>query len=105
VIAHLTVMESDGKKALENAGADAMLKQYNGEKQGIPFWLIFDAKGNLLADCLMRPEGAPLSAKGENTGCPASKEEVAHFIKVLKQTSAMNEAQLAIVEKKFLKEQ
>jgi hypothetical protein len=70
---------------------------------GIPFWLIFDAKGNLLADCQTRPDGAALATKGENTGCPATKEEVAHFIKVLKKTSSLNADQLAVVEKNFIK--
>ena len=103
VIEHLTVMESKTKLSLENPGAQDVLKKYNGEGQGIPFWLIFDAKGNLLGDCLMRPEGADLTTKGENTGCPATKEEVAHFLKVLKKTAALNAAQLAVVEKSFLK--
>lgn len=103
VIEHLTVMESKSKLNLENPGAQDVLKKYNGEGQGIPFWLIFDAKGNLLGDCLIRPEGADLTTKGENTGCPATKEEVAHFLKVLKKTSALNASQLAVVEKSFTK--
>jgi hypothetical protein len=79
------------------------MKKYNGEGQGIPFWLVFDAKGNLLADCQVRPEGAALTTKGQNTGCPATKEEVAYFIKVLKKTSSLNATQLAVVEKNFVK--
>jgi len=103
IVEHLTVMESKDKKNLENPGGQELLTKYNGEGQGIPFWLIFDAKGNLLGDCLIRPEGAALTTKGENTGCPATKEEVAHFIKVLKKTADLNAAQLAVVEKSFLK--
>ncbi|OQP63449.1 hypothetical protein A3860_24200 [Niastella vici] len=103
VVEHLTVMESKDKKNLENPGAQDVLKKYNGEGQGIPFWLVFDAKGNLLGDCLIRPEGAALTTKGENTGCPATKEEVAHFLTVLKKTSPLNAAQLAVVEKSFTK--
>jgi|RhiMetdeSRZDD1v2_1073273.scaffolds.fasta_scaffold03306_17 thiol-disulfide isomerase/thioredoxin len=104
VVEHLTVMESKDNKNLENAGGEEVLKKYNGEKQGIPFWLVFDAKGNLLADCQMRPDGAGLDTRGENTGCPATKEEVAHFIKVLKKTSSLKADQLAVIEKKFIKE-
>jgi thioredoxin-related protein len=103
VVEHLTVMESKSKVSMENPGGQELLKKYNGEGQGIPFWLIFDAKGNLLADCQIRPEGAALTTKGENTGCPATKEEVAHFLKVLKKTSTLNAAQLAVVEKNFIK--
>lgn len=103
VIRHLTVQEAKGKEHLENPGGTEMMEKYQGKGQGIPFWLIFDAKGNLVADCLMRPEGAGLDKPGENTGCPATKEEVAHFVKVLKQTTALNTSQLALIEKNFIK--
>jgi thioredoxin-related protein len=103
VIEHITVMESKKNKSMENAGGEEVMKKYNGEGQGIPFWLVLDAKGNLLADCQVRPEGAALTTKGQNTGCPATKEEVAHFVKVLKKTSSLNAGQLAIVEKSFVK--
>lgn len=105
VVEHLVVLESKGKKNEENAGGEEMLKKYNGEDQGIPFWLIFDEKGTLLADCQLRPEGAGLSTKGENTGCPATKEEVDYFIKVLKKTSSLTAAQLKIIETNFLKKE
>lgn len=95
VVRHLTVMESDKYKQNENPGGKAMMDKYRGEGKGIPFWLIFDAKGNLVADCI--------TEAGENTGCPATKEEVAHFIKVLKQTSSLNDQQLAVIEKNFIK--
>ncbi|AXY78415.1 thioredoxin family protein [Paraflavitalea soli] len=103
VIRHLTVQEAKGKEHLENPGGAAMMEKYQGKGKGIPFWLIFDAKGNLVADCLMRPEGAGLDKPGENTGCPATKEEVAHFVKVLKQTTPLNTNQLALIEKNFIK--
>ena len=47
VIKHLTLDESKGKEHLENPGAAAFRAKYDGDKRGIPFWLIFDAKGNL----------------------------------------------------------
>jgi thioredoxin-related protein len=103
VIEHITVMESKNNKSKENAGGEELMKKYNGEGQGIPFWLVFDAKGNLLADCQVRPDGAALTTKGQNTGCPATKEEVAHFVKVLKKTAKLNANQLAVVEKNFVK--
>lgn len=103
VIRHLTVKESKGKEDLENPGGLDMLKKYHGDKQGIPFWLIFDAQGKLLADCLMRPDGVGLDQPGTNTGCPATREEVAHFVKVLKQTTTLNATELAVIEKNFRK--
>lgn len=103
VIRHLTVQEAKGKEHLENPGGTQMMEKYQGKGQGIPFWLIFDANGKLLADCLMRPDGVGLDKPGENTGCPATKEEVAHFVKVLKQTTGLNTSQLATIEKSFIK--
>ncbi len=103
VIRHLTVQEAKGKEHLENPGGTQMMEKYQGKGKGIPFWLIFDAKGKLVADCLMRPEGVGLDKPGENTGCPATKEEVAHFVKVLKQTTTLNTDQLATIEKNFIK--
>lgn len=95
VVRHLVVFESDNKKNLENPGAVDLLKKYKADKQGIPFWLIYDAQGNLLADSQSSP--------GENTGCPATREEVDYFLKVLQKTSPLKKDELAVIEKNFLK--
>jgi hypothetical protein len=39
--------------------------------------------------------------KLENTGCPASKEEVEYFIEVLKKTTTLTEDQLEKIRKRF----
>lgn len=95
VIRHLTVDESKGKEQLENPGADAFRAKYDGDKQGIPFWLIFDATGNLLEDSK--------GADGNNIGCPARPEEVDYFINILKKTSKLNQNQLEQIRQRFLK--
>lgn len=100
VIRHLTVDESDKFKHLENSGADAFRKKYGGEGQGIPYWLIFNSKGELLQDS--RLEGADGKA-GNNVGCPARPEEVAYFIEVLNKTSDLNQQQLEKIKARFLK--
>ena len=105
VIRHLTVMEAKGKEQLENAGGKALMEKYQGKNKGIPYWLIFDAQGKLVADCLIRPDGAGLDQPGENIGCPATKEEVAALKKVLKKTTTHNQTQPAVVEKNFIKEE
>jgi len=105
VITHLTIKESKDKKHLENPGAEELLARYRGNDQGIPYWLIFDKNGRLLADSQMRPEGAGPAAPGKNTGCPASEEEVAHFVKVLSVTSSLNVEELDAVKKRFLQNQ
>ena len=101
VIRHLVVFESKGKKDLENPGALELLTRHKGNDKGIPYWLVFDKDGNLLADSKMRPEGLGLDAEGDNSGCPASKEEVEHFIKVLQKTTSLNQEALGIIEKRF----
>lgn len=100
VIRHLVVDESADKKNLENPGADELRKKYYGDGQGIPFWLLFDKEGKLLADSKRRAEGAGPET-GENTGCPASANEVEYFISVLKETTNLNSAQLEIISKRF----
>ena len=94
-IAHLTVYESPNKKALENAGALELLTKHGGADQGLPYWFVFDKNGSLLADSKYQPN--------KNTGCPASEEEVAYFIEVLKKTSALSEAELETIRKRFRK--
>ena len=101
IIRHLVVQESKGKKNLENPGAMELLAKYNGAEQGIPFWLIFDKEGGFLADSRMRSDGTGSASGGQNSGCPATKEEVAYFITVLKKTSSINDQQAAIIEKRF----
>jgi thiol-disulfide isomerase/thioredoxin len=102
VIRHLVVMESDGKKNLENAGAAEMMKKYHGDKSGIPYWLVFDSNGALLADSKIRPEGGGLET-GDNVGCPASEKEVSFFIEILKKTTKLQEAELALITQRFRK--
>jgi thioredoxin-related protein len=95
IITHLTIDESPEKKNLENPGAKELNEKWGGKDQGIPFWVIMDKDGKILADSQREP--------GKNVGCPAAAEEVAHFINVLKKTSSINEEQVAAVEKRFRK--
>lgn len=101
VIAHLVVLESANKKNLENPGALEMMKKYKGGG-GIPFWLIFDAKGTLLADA-NRPVTDGEGKIGENIGCPTSEKEVGYFIDILKKTSTLKKGDLAIIAERFKK--
>ena len=100
VIRHLVVFESKGKENLENPGALEMITKYEGKDQGIPFWLIFDKEENFLADSRMKTKVNGVE-KLQNTGCPASKEEVDHFIDVLKRTTELNDDQLQIIRIRF----
>ncbi len=101
VIIHLVVKESKGNKHLENPGADEMLAKYLGDKAGIPFWVILDKKGELLVDSFLRTAGDGAEQKLTNTGCPANRDEVDHFIKALKKTSEMKDEDLEKIDKLF----
>jgi thiol-disulfide isomerase/thioredoxin len=100
VIRHLVVFESKGKENLENPGALEMLTKYEGKDQGIPFWLIFDKDENFLADSRMK-ETVNGVEKLQNTGCPASKEEVDYFVDVLKKTTDLKDDQLEKIRIRF----
>ena len=100
VIRHLVVFESKGKENLENPGALEMLTKHDGKDQGIPFWLIFDKDERFLFDSRM-PASVNGKEKLQNTGCPASKEEVNYFIEVLKKTTDLNKDQLEKIRIRF----
>jgi thioredoxin-related protein len=101
VIKHLTVDESDKNKNLENPGAAALRTKYHGDQQGIPYWFILDKNGKLLADSRVHSESGEVT--GNNVGCPAQPDEVAYFVRVLKNTSHLSDAQLKLIQERFLK--
>jgi thioredoxin-related protein len=102
VIRHLVVNESPAKKHLENPGAEELKVKYHGEGQGIPFWLVFDKDGNLLADSKIRKQGDG-PEDGDNAGCPATEKEVDFFLSVLKKTSSINGDQREQIRQRFRK--
>lgn len=96
VFRHLSVSESREKKQLENPGGEQMMAQYGGVNgEGIPYWVVLDPKGNVLADS--RIDGKP----GKNSGCPATQEEVDYFIKVLQKTSRLDAKALDVIRDRF----
>ncbi len=94
-IAHLTVHENGTKKELENPGGLELLTKLGGADQGLPYWLVLDAKGNKLANSEFEPH--------KNTGCPSAAEEVVYFIKVLQQTGRFTLAELEKIKLRFRK--
>ena len=94
-VVHLTVYELQHKKYLENPGALAFLQENGGADEGLPYWYILRGDRKVLASS----ERAP----GENTGCPATEEEVGYFLKVLKETSSLTDAELELVRIRFRK--
>ena len=103
VTTHITVQESAKNKGLENPGGEALSKKYNGDKAGLPFWVILDKDGFLMGDSFIRPEGVGTDIPGDNMGCPANAGEVAAFVAVLKKTSKLTDSELAIINARFRK--
>jgi thiol-disulfide isomerase/thioredoxin len=103
VIEHLVVKESKNNKHLENPGAAEILKENGGEKSGIPYWLIFDKDGILLADSKMLKDEMTLIGKGSNIGCPGTQPEVEAFLFKLRETSNLSEDELNIIATEFRK--
>lgn len=93
VIVHLTVNESKDKKHLETPGGGSYLAKYNGAKAGLPFWLIFDSKRNLL--------GNSFGSDGKNMGSPSTKQEVKDFKETLKKSSKLTDKELEIIGEVF----
>jgi thioredoxin-related protein len=103
VICYLDILETKNK-GLENPGAEEIFNQNGGKGGGgIPYFLIYDKKGKLLADSKMKPAGSDPNAKPANIGCPASEEEVAAFVEILKKTSKINDKEIAAVTERFKK--
>ncbi len=103
VIKHLTILENGDMKKLENPGALELFENNGGKGQGIPYFLIFDKSGKLLADSRMIYAGGGADAKLRNMGCPAQDEEVAAFIGILKKTSKITDKEAAAVTERFKK--
>jgi thiol-disulfide isomerase/thioredoxin len=103
VIRHLDILEQPDKKNLENPGATELFNKNGGQGSGIPFFLIYDKNGVLLADSKIRAEGEGPDKPGKNMGCPASDDEVAAFIKLLKKTSKISDAEITAVTERFKK--
>ncbi|MCQ4142555.1 thioredoxin family protein [Chryseobacterium sp. EO14] len=95
VTAYVDVQEMGEKKKLENPGGEALMEKYKGKEAGLPFWLVLNPKGEVLADSF--------NDKNENLGCPSTTEEVDVFVAKLKKSSKMNDKELQTVKQTFLK--
>jgi len=91
------VPESKEKLPDENPGAAELMKKYKTYEAGLPFWLVLDKEGSLLEDSFMNTA----NGKSANIGCPASKTEVAAFIKILKSTSVLTGKELIVISAIF----
>jgi|TARA_B100000809_G_scaffold100565_1_gene99129 thioredoxin-related protein len=93
VTVHLAIKESKENKHLENPGAPDFYDSLKEGTSGIPFWVIFDSKGNVLDNSL--------DSNNNNIGSPVTKDEVQAFVSILKGTSKLNDKELSIITEVF----
>jgi len=73
----LVVQERAQNKALENRGADAVLKRLGGPS-GLPYSAFLDAQGVLIVNS---------KRNGENIGYPVQPEEIGWFVQMMKKAA------------------
>jgi len=95
VTAYIDIQEEGEKKKLENPGGEELMNRYKGKDAGLPFWLILNPKGEVLADSF--------NDKKENLGCPSTAEEVDVFAAKLKKSAKMDDNELQAVRNAFMK--
>ncbi len=103
VIEHLTVQESKGKEYLENPGAQEQMDKWEGKGMGLPYWVVLDKEGTVLFDSQVRKTQPDNTVKGENIGCPATKEEVLYFTEILRKTTNLSSNDLQVIFDRFRK--
>ena len=100
IFRQLSVFELKNKN-LENPGADKLLAEYKGLESGIPYWLILDQNGKVLANSKFGSEEESLIGDGVNIGFPNSEQEIDSFIYKLKHSTKLNTLQLKKIENYF----
>ena len=85
----LVVQENAKNKALENPGADALLKQFGGPA-GLPYSAFLDAQGALVVNSMRN---------GQNIGYPGEPEEIDWFMQMMKKAAPnMSQDDLKTIE-------
>jgi thiol-disulfide isomerase/thioredoxin len=103
VIRYLDILEKADKKSLENPGAIEIFNSNGGQGGGIPYFLIYDKKKNLLADSKFRAAGDGPEKPLQNIGCPSSEEEATAFIKILEKAAPISNAEKTAITERFRK--
>jgi thiol:disulfide interchange protein len=80
VVVNLTVQERGDKTPLENPGGADAMKEWGGEKSGLPFYVFLDADGKKIADSNAMPDGT-------NVGFPGNAKELEIFLHLLDTTA------------------
>ncbi len=85
----LVVQENAKNKALENPGADALLKGWGGP-DGLPYSAFLDAQGALIVNS---------KRDGRNIGYPSESDEIDYFVQMMRKAAPkMTQADLKGIE-------
>jgi thioredoxin-related protein len=85
----LVVQENEKNKALENPGADALLKDLGGPA-GLPFSAFLDSTGRLIVNSKL---------EGQNIGYPSEPKEIDWFVKMMEKAAPkMSKEDLKTIE-------
>ena len=80
VVVNLTVQERGDEVVLENPGGMDVMKEWGGEKSGLPFYVFLDADGKKIAD-------SNAMSDGTNVGFPGNVKELEIFLHLLDTTA------------------
>lgn len=101
VTCHLIISEAPDKRDQENPGAQELYAKYADQNSGIPFFLIMNSDGTVIADSRIKPAGAKPGSSGDNIGYPGSRKEVTYFLRVLHETTPLTSSQLKTIREKL----
>jgi thiol:disulfide interchange protein len=89
VTVEIDAMERGDKVSLENAGWDAVMKDYGATNAGLPYFVFLDPKGAVLGDC----------RDPDNMGYPGGKHDSAAFLAVVaKSAPSITRGELGVIQ-------
>lgn len=107
VLARITVMEyrPERKKNITPGGMELFAKYGGGTSAGIPYWVVLDSNGKLLANSRLKGATEDLTGtNGDNVGGPLKPASITYFTTVLKRTADFSPEEIEVVKEVFGKE-
>lgn len=99
---HITVLESDDKKNLENSGGLSLMESLKGKEAGLPFFAFVDANGKPIINSLQKKEPGD---EGQNIGHPMEPHEIFWFLRMVREAAPKITEEEVLVLNTWLKNQ